>query len=98
MIIYFDREPKYKFRKTVKLPSTLWPRLIGVNVIPGKPTEVEPVYVPFVSWLVGDRHVILEFHLWGDKPWIVLLATKRPFVYVTRGGGIQLQSRDYYED
>jgi hypothetical protein len=91
-----DRVPKQRFDRKVKFPNMLMPRLIGVNIAPGEPVEVIPVYIPFLRWEPGDGQLLIELAMWTDNAWVILLYSRWPFVYITRGGGVNLSERDIY--
>ena len=94
MIIYIDRQPKFRIPKRTKVKNTLWPRLEGINISPGEDPEVTPVYVPFLRYYPGDGQIVLEISGWSHKFWVVMLYTRWPFIYVTRTEGIELDTKD----
>jgi len=98
MIIYMDRVPTYRFKSKQSFAKMLWPRLIGINISPGDPPEVIPVYIPFARVEPGDGQVVIELSMWTEDAWVILLYKRWPFVYITRGGGIDLATRRIDED
>lgn len=95
MIVYIDRVPRYKFSNRMKFKGLLWPRLEGVNIVgSGDDLEIVPVYVPFARIFPGYGQILIELAMWSHDAWVILLYNRWPFIYVTKGGGIDLESRD----
>lgn len=97
MIIYLNREAKYYYRRWQRIAHMLWPRLYGVNIVwddSGKEPEVMPVYIPFMRVERGDGHMLIELGMWTDSAIVILLFLRWPFIYVTNGGGIELDVRN----
>ena len=99
MIVYIDRVPRYKFPKRISFRGMLWPRLEGVNIVGDENGfEVVPVYVPFARISPGDGQLLIELAMWSHNAWIIFLFNRWPFIYIERGGGTDLESREIDED
>ena len=96
MIIYMNKEPRFYYKRWQKIANMLWPRLYGVNIVydnSGKDPEVMPVYIPFMRVERGDGQMVIELGMWGEAATVIMLFTTWPFMYVTSGGGIELDVR-----
>lgn len=96
MIIYLNKQPRVRYRKWQKIAHMLLPRLYGVNIVwdsSGKEPEIMPVYIPFMRYEAGDGQLLIEVGAWSENAIVILLFNRPPFVYITRGGGIELDIR-----
>jgi hypothetical protein len=101
MIVYMNRMPKYKYSRWQKIKNMFLPRLIGINVVhdrSGKDPEIMPVYIPFVRYEKGNGMLLIELAAWTHDAVVILLYSQWPFVYVTRGGGTELDIKRIGDD
>ena len=93
MIIYMNKMPTFKYSRWQKIRNMLLPRLYGFNVVydkSGKDPEVMPVYIPFARIERGEGVMVIEISAWTEDALVVMLYNQWPFIYATKGGGIQL--------
>lgn len=93
MIIYMNRVVRYKYSRWQKIRNMFLPQLYGFNVVydkSGKEPEVMPVYIPFARIERGEGILVIEISAWSTNALVVMLYNRWPFIYVARGGGIQL--------
>ena len=79
----------------------LWPRLYGINIVwdrSGKEPEVMPVYIPFIRYETMPGQLLIEISGWTNDATIILLHRNWPFVYITKGGGIELDVRNMEDE
>ena len=96
MIIYVNRQPKYKFSRFQRLVNMLWPALHGIDIEGVKDGDVEvlPVYLPFARYEKGDGQLLIELAFWRTKAIVIYLFNRPPFYYVTRTDGVTLDPEE----